>query len=148
MKTQCIVVANASIARLFKRDLPDGSLLALSTMQHPQSRAKGSELGDERPGHEATDHSAGGNRFEPRLDPRRKEHLRFAREIADRLDEALAQREFDSLALFASDPFLGELKNALSEPLLERLQLSRSSDLTSLGADALEERLRALRAGA
>jgi protein required for attachment to host cells len=144
MKTQWIVVANASLARLLKRESPVGPLQALSTIEHPESRAKGSELGDDRPGHEATDFSSGGNRFEPRTDLRRKEHRRFAREIADRLDEALAQGKFESLAVFASDPFLGELKDALSEPVLHRLIVARASDYTSLGADALEERLREL----
>ena len=144
MKTQWIVVANASLARLYKRESPGGALQVVSTMEHPESRAKGSRLASDRPGHEATDVSAGGNRFEPRTDPRRKEHRRFAREIAERLDDALAQGEFGSLALFASDPFLGELKDALSEPVRRRLQMARTSDFTSLGADALEERLREL----
>jgi protein required for attachment to host cells len=142
MKTQWIVVANASLARVFKREIPTGPLLAVSTMEHPESRAKGSELGDDRPGHEANDFSAGGNRFEPRTDPRRKEHRRFAHEIAERLDDALARGEFGSLAIYASDPFLGELKGALSGPVAHRLQVTRDSDFTSLGVDALEQRLR------
>jgi len=148
MRTQWIVVANASLARVFKREPPVGPLLAVSTMEHPESRAKGSPLADDRPGHEASDFSAGGNRFEPRSDPRRKEHRRFAHEIAERLDEALAHGEFGSLALFASDPFLGELKGALSEAVAHRLQVARDSDFTSLGVDALEERLRELRSRA
>ena len=148
MKTQWIVVANASLARVFEREPPAGPLFALTTMEHLESRAKGSELGDDRPGHEASDFSAGGNRFEPRTDPRRKEHRRFAHEIAERLDKALAHGEFASLVLFASDPFLGELKGALSGPVLRRLQSTRDSDFTSLGIDALEERLRKLRSRA
>ena len=145
MKTEWIVVANASQARVFKRESPTGPLLAVSTMEHPESRAKGTQLGDNRPGHEASDFSAGGNRFEPRSDPRLKEHRRFAHEIAKRLDEALARGEFGSLALFASDPFLGELKGALSAPVAHRVQSTRDSDFTSLAIDALEERLRAPR---
>ena len=79
MKTQWIVVANASHARLLRRDSPSDPLISLQTMEHPESRLKGSQLADDRPGHEATDNSSGGNRFEPRSDPRRKEHRRFAR---------------------------------------------------------------------
>lgn len=144
MKTQWIVVANASLARLFKRESPAGPLLPVSTMEHPESRAKGSELAGDRPGHEASDFSAGGNRFEPRTDPRRKEHRRFAHEIAERLDQAVARNELGSLALFASDPFLGELKGALSEPVRHRLQAAHDRDLTSLDAGALEQRVREL----
>lgn len=145
MKTQWIVVANASQARFFTRDSATAALVALTPMSHPASRAKGSELADDRPGHEATDNSPGGNRFAPRSDPRRKEHRRFAREIADRLDEALADDAFKSLWIVASDPFLGELKPALSAPVRHRLQLAVDSDFTSLEVGEIERRLHGLR---
>jgi protein required for attachment to host cells len=141
MKPQWIVVANASLARFFKRDSPTDPLVALLTMEHPESRLKGHELADDRPGHEATDNSIGGNRFEPRSDPRRKEHRRFAREIAEHLDDALAEDGFKSLWICASDPFLGELKAELSDAVRHRLQLALDSDFTSFGVAELERRL-------
>jgi protein required for attachment to host cells len=142
MKTQFVVVANASLARFFKRDSPTDPLIAMPTLEHPESRLKGIELADDRPGHEATDNSSGGNRFEPRSDSRRKEHTRFARQIAQHLDVALAHGEFDGLVICASSPFLGELKAALSPALERRLQFTVDSDFTSLGLDELELRLR------
>ena len=141
MKTQWIVVANASHARLLRRDSPSDPLISLQTMEHPESRLKGSQLADDRPGHEATDNSSGGNRFEPRSDPRRKEHRRFAREIAERLDDALAEDEFKSLWICASDPFLGELKTALSDAVRHRLQHTVDSDFTSFDVGELDRRL-------
>lgn len=141
MKSQWIVVANASLARFFKRDAPDEPLVPLLNLQHPQSRAKGSNLARERPGREAVDGSAGANHFEPRTDPRRKEHQRFAHEVAARLDDALASSQFNSLCLFASAPFLGELKAELSDAVLHRMQLSIDSDFTSLGLQELERRV-------
>ena len=142
MKPQWIVVANASLARLFSRDSPTDSLVPLTTMEHPESRLKGSELADDRPGHEATDNSSGGNRYEPRSDVRHKEHQRFAREIAERLETGLAAGEFSTLWLFASSPFLGELKAQLSDAVDKRLQLALDSDLTSFGLAEIEQRLR------
>ena len=142
MKVQWIVVANASLARLFSRDSPTGPLAPLATMEHPESRLKGSELADDRPGHEATDNSSGGNRYEPRSDVRRKEHQRFAREIAERLETGLAAGEFSTLWLFASSPFLGELKEQLSDAVDKRLQFALDSDLTSFGLAEIEQRLR------
>lgn len=144
MKTQWIVVANASQARLFKRDSTSGPLIAMTPMTHPASRLKGSELADDRPGREATDNSPGGNRFEPRSDPRRKERRRFAQEIADRLDDALGAGDFKSLWICASDPFLGELKLELSEAVRHRLQGTTDSDFTSFDADEIERRLQGL----
>lgn len=142
MKPEWILVGNAATARLLQRNSAQEPLLPLETLQHPESRMKSSDLGDDRPGHEATDNSAGGNRFEPRSDPKRKEHHKFAVEIAHRLDAGLAAGSFGSLALFASNPFLGELKAALSPAVRERVQLTVDSDYSALGLSELEQRVR------
>ena len=143
MKPQWILVANASLAHLFSRDSPTDPLVPLATMEHAESRLKGSELADDRPGHEATDNNnSGGNRYEPRSDVRRKEHQRFAREIAERLETGLAAGEFSTLCLFALSPFLGELKSQLSDAVEKRLQVALDSDFTSFGLAEIEQRLR------
>lgn len=147
MKPQWILVANASIARLFRRDSPTDPLVPLPTLEHPQSRLKGIELADGRPGHEATDNSIGGNRYEPRSDVRRKEHQHFAREVAEHLDDGLAGNEFDSLWLFASSPFLGELQSQLSAAVAKKVQLAHATDLTSLTLAEIEHRLQDPRLG-
>ncbi len=147
MKPQWILVANGSRARLFRRDSPTDPLIALETLEHPESRLKASQLTDDRPGHEATDNSSGGNTFAVRSDVRRKEHQHFAREIGRRLDAGLAAGEFDALWLFASNPFLGELKAQLSKAVDKRVHLALDSDLTALGLAEIEQRLRDPRLG-
>lgn len=142
MTPQFVLLANASIARLFKRDSASDPLIALQTLEHPQSRLKGSQLADDRPGHEATDSSRGGNRYEPRSDVRRKEHQRFARQLAGRLQAGLAAGEYGSLWILASDPFLGELKAALDDAVAQRVQVALDIDLTPLGLAEIEQRLR------
>ena len=141
MKRQWILLANASHARLLSRDSAAEPLIPVETMEHPESRLKASQLSDDRPGHEATDNSSGGNRYEPRSDVRRKERQRFAREIAHRLDAGLADGAFSELWLFASSPFLGELKAQLSDAVNKRVQHSLDSDLTALGLSEIEQRL-------
>ena len=47
MKVQWIAIANASLARLFRRDSPTDHRVPLATMEHPESRLKGSELADD-----------------------------------------------------------------------------------------------------
>ena len=141
MKREWILLANASHARLLSRDSAAYPLIPLETMEHPESRLKASQLSDDRPGHEATDNSSGGNRYEPRSDVRRKEHQRFAREIAHRLDTGLADGAFSVLWLFASSPFLGELKAQLSDAVNKHVQHALDSDLTALGLSEIEQRL-------
>ena len=145
MKPHWILVANASHARLFSRESPTAPLIPLANMEHPESRLKGSELADDRPGHEATDHSSGGNRYEPRSDVRRKEHQRFAREIAGRLDAGLAAQEFSTLWLCASNPFMGELKAQLSDAVDKHVDFALDTDLTSFGIAEIEQRLLKMR---
>ena len=145
MKRQWILLANASHARLFSRDSTTDPLVPLATLEHPESRLKASQLTDDRPGHEATDNSSGGNRYAPRSDVRRKEHQRFAREIANRLDAGLTAGEFNAVWLFASSPFLGELKAQLSDAVNKRVHLALDSDLTALGLAEIEQRLLELR---
>ena len=147
MKPHWILVANASHARIFSRESPTAPLIPLANMEHPESRLKGSDLADDRPGHEATDHSSGGNRYEPRSDVRRKEHQRFAHEIAERLDAGLAAQEFNTLWLCASNPFMGELKAQLSDAVDKRVHLALETDLTSFGLAEIEQRLLKIRKG-
>ena len=146
MKNQWILVANASLARIFRRDSALTPLVPVETISHERSRMRGCELATDRPGSEAADNSQGANHFEPRTDARRKEHLRFAREIADRLDKGLAAHEFDSLALFASSPFLGELKPQLSDAVKAKTKLALSNDFTALGLAELDKRLAGIHA--
>lgn len=141
MSTQWILLANASVARLFRRESPTDALVPLTTMEHPQSRLKGTQLADDRPGHHATDSSPGGNRYEPRADARRKEHQHFAAEIAKHLDTALAAGEFSSLWILASSPFLGEINAQLTPAVSRHVLLAVDTDLTSLGLAELEQRL-------
>ena len=132
------------IARLFRRDSPTDPLVPLEPKEHPDCRLKASELADDRPGHEATDYSSGGNRYEPCVDVRGKKHQRFAREIAERLGAGLAAGEFSALWLFSSSPFLGELKAQLSDAVDKRVQLVLNSDLTA-EPPRLSRRLQPLR---
>ena len=141
MKDQWILVANASLARLFRRGSAAEPLTPVATMVHQQSRLKAAELTSDRPGREAVDYGRGTNRFEPRGDARRKEHLRFAHEISERLEKGLANGEFDSLLIFASNPFLGELRALLSEAVEKRVKIALNNDLTGLGLAEIEARL-------
>ena len=147
MSTEWIVVADASHARLVRRDRDDEPLIAVSTWRHDASHGKPSETGSERPGHGTTDWHAGGMRFEPRIDPRRKEHEHFAAEIAARLEHAAEHGQFARLSIYAPAGFLGELRAALGRHAQERLRVALDVDLVAYGLDELERRIaHALRA--
>ena len=141
MKAQWIVIASAASARIFRRDGTGGPLTPVAVLTHEQSRQHGSALAPDRPGTQASDWSYGLNHFEPRSDARRKEHQRFAKELAERLEAGLKAGEFGSLTLFASNPFMGELKSQLSEAVSQRIKATLNNDLSHVGLAELDRRI-------
>lgn len=142
MKPDWILIANASHARLLERRL--GEPLALTrTFEHPQSRRKASELGVARAGHESGANSFSGTAYYPRVDAREKEQIRFARELTDYLEQEARRNTFRSVSLFASSPFLGELKRELGDATARLLAGAHDLDLTRVGMAELGSRIAA-----
>lgn len=140
MKPTWILIANASRARLVQQETT-GRLAVLKSVEHPHSRMRSSELGDDKAGREFSGHGFGGAAFEPRLDPQRKEQLTFAHDLAMLLEHGAQQQSYEALHLFASSPFLGELKQALG-PAAERLLMgAHEVDLTAVGLAELPARV-------
>lgn len=140
MKPDWILLANATRARLLQLERNE-RVTELETFDHPQSRSKISTLVDDRAGHESTDRSYGGTSYQPRTDARQKEHQRFAREIAEFLERQAHSGTYRSLAVFASSPFLGELKAELGNATGKLLSGTHDLDLTSVGPAELGRRI-------
>lgn len=134
------LVACAAHARVMQRErgLPMAQIAAFS---HPEARLRASELGDDRAGRERADRGFGGVAYEPRTDPVRKEHQRFARELADYLEEGARAQVYGSLVVFAGNPFLGELREALGDGTRRLLKTSLPVDLSHVGAAEIERRV-------
>jgi protein required for attachment to host cells len=123
MKPAWTLIANSTHARLLQQQQGE-PMIALKSFEHAQGRSKVSELADDRMGHESADGSWGGTSFQPRVDAKRKQQGRFA-----------------SLVLFASSPFLGELKAALGDAARRLLAGTHDLDLTAVGLAELEKRI-------
>ncbi|HXE51355.1 MAG TPA: host attachment protein [Ramlibacter sp.] len=72
---------------------------------------------------------------------RSNEVHRFAHELAEHLDRHAQLGDFDSLAIFASAPFLGELEARLGAATQSRLLGTHEVDLTSVGPAELQRRI-------
>lgn len=141
MNITWILVASAAQARLFEQE-PDHAPVLLDTFHHPASRLRASDLADDRAGRELSDQGFGGATLRPRLDPRRKEHQRFARELAQRLEQGVRQGRCDAVTVFAASPFLGELKQVLGEATLRQLTGAHAVDLSMVGTAEIARRIR------
>ncbi len=145
MKPDWILIANATHARLLRRE-SGGLMVVLETFEHPEGRSKVSELADDKMGRENSDSSFGGSAYQPRVDAKQKEHARFACQLADHLEQQAQQGHFRSLVIFASSPFLGELKTELGATTARLLSATHDLDLTSFGLAELEQRVERERA--
>ena len=142
MKRNWIVIANAARARVLEESDRPGRYEHVADLVHPQSRMKGAQLDTDRPGHvEGTGHGLGSASYQPRTDPREREHDRFAREVARVVNEAVAKSRCAGITLVASDPFMGQLKSHLHVQAGKLLLRSLSSDFTTLSDDEVLRRL-------
>lgn len=142
--TTWVVIANASRARVYVGDGKTAKLELVRQFAHAQSRAKGTELLSDRPGHAASGRGARRTALEPDTQVKRHEQERFAHELALALDTAHTKKQFDRLVLIASAAFLGMLKSALPKGVARVLTHTEGRDLTNVPEAELGERVRNL----
>lgn len=149
MKTQWLVVADEAIARILEWPGPGGGLDPVEELTHPAAHAKGAELRDDAHGRRAgNDAHAAGDALRPGasatagagLDETHREAERFARRVAQHLDQALQQGRCDSLVLAAAPRFLGLLRKFLSPDVQAAVTLQTDKQLTHEDARSLRAR--------
>lgn len=140
MKPDWILVANAAHARLFQQE-PGNPMAVLQTFEHPASRLHSSELGDDDRGRQKTDNRPGASAFQARVEPQRKEHLRFASELADFLEQGAQDGRCRSVHVFAASPFLGELRARFGDATHRLLAGSHDLDLSAVDLPDIEKRV-------
>jgi protein required for attachment to host cells len=115
MNKAWILVADAARARLFSAPRPGGPLTPTREFQHDAARRSGREVNTDTMGrvHDRTGTSR--HALEPETQHKTTESRRFARLLADYLEQKHREGEFDCLALIAAPAFLGELRSALGK---------------------------------
>jgi protein required for attachment to host cells len=127
MSTTWILVANASLAKLYANHGPKKGLKLLHEMQHPESRERAAELVADRPGHGV---GGGHGSFVPATDPKRNEADRFAQEVSRHIEQGRTANSFERLIVVASAPFMGKLNNHLPSPVRNMVSDSIEKDYT------------------
>jgi protein required for attachment to host cells len=99
------------------------------------------DFSSERPGRSyesvgGARHAVGGEN-----DPRQREAVSFARQIANTLDEALRRRDYEQLIVVAGPQFLGMLREEFSKPTRARVVYEVHKDLVHSPVEALCEHL-------
>ncbi len=141
MANTWLIVANASQATIYETEKNPKTLKLIKEYLHPASRAKGSELASDRPGHfqqeargrEGTTHGA----FNEQINPKDYEHERFAIELAKDLDAGRTANDYDDLIIIASPHFHGLLNKHLNEQVAGMVSRHIDKDYTAETTEGL-----------
>lgn len=141
-----IVVADGSTARILEGPGPIGTLNEVTDLSHEESRLKNRDFDTDRPGRSMDDVGLGKTRkaksaYEPEETPKQKEKQRFAREIAQILEEGRLNGEFEKIALISPPKFLGMLRKALGKPTTDCVVQEVTKDLTGADTEAIQDNL-------
>jgi len=135
-----VVLADEASAKLYESKAAERNWKLVAEMSHPESRAKESELVSDKPGR--VQQSEGyRSAMEPPTPRKKVEVDRFAREVAQTLDDAAAKRAFDRLILVAAPPFLGVLRQHLSGRVQKHVVATIEKDYLHLDLREVRERL-------
>ena len=143
MKTRTwIVLADDASARVYQASGPHGSWALVTELQHPESRAKDSELGTDKPGR--VKQSKGyRSAMEPPTPPKKVAVQKFARQVAKALEDGLLKKAYEQLILVAPSAFLGVLRSELGDRVRGRIAAVVDKDYLHLDQRQARERLEA-----
>jgi protein required for attachment to host cells len=130
-KESWLVVANSSIARIYKIEKKH-DLFEIKVLEHPESRLHNLDLVSDKPGRDFESAGIGKHSLEPKTLPKRQEFALFAKSIADYLENARNQGEFDTLYVAANPSLLGLLRQSLHPNTAKLLKGEVDKDLTLL----------------
>jgi protein required for attachment to host cells len=99
------------------------------------------DLSADRPGRSFDSHGQGRHAMEPETDAKRHEAEVFAKQVADRIERARIEDEFDELVLIAAPEFLGLLRKSLSTTTDGLVAKAVDKSVADLSAEAIRKYL-------
>ncbi|ENO87905.1 host attachment protein [Thauera linaloolentis] len=135
-----ILVANASLAKLYANLGPNKGLTLVKELIHPESRQKNSQLVTDRSGAMGANGGGGGS-MQPQTLPKQHEAKVFAQEIAQALYQGRATNAFRRAILVAPPAFMGMLNTVIDGPTAQLISDRFEKDYTKTAEPELSQRL-------
>lgn len=135
-----ILVANASLAKLYANLGPNKGLTLVKEMIHPESRQKNSDLVTDRAGSMPGVGNGSGSKIS-QTTPKEHEAKVFAQEIAQELYRGRAKNAFARAIVCAPPAFMGMLNGVLDSPTAQLITDRFEKDYTKASEPVLRERL-------
>ena len=136
-----VLVADASKARFFRVDSPQGELIEISTDVNPEGRMHNGDLTTDRPGRQADSMNSGRSAMEEPNEPKDVEAQRFAKQIAEKLEKSRTSGEMEKLYMVAPPKFMGELRKHLKHDVKSLIVEEINKDLSGQDAKSLRKHL-------
>ncbi len=125
-----ILIADGRRAKVLESRGPNSEFVPIDDMSIEVELPANRDIQDDRPGRSFESSNPTRHSMVSRTDPHRELKRSLARHVADKLDVALKERRFEHLAIVAPPPTLGDLRQALSEPLHAMITAELAKDLT------------------
>ncbi|MFA7605343.1 MAG: host attachment protein [Rhodocyclaceae bacterium] len=135
-----ILVANASLAKLYENMGPNKGLRLVKELLHPESRLKNADLVTDRPGSMAASGNGQGAK-QPHTMPKEHEAKVFAQEIAQELYKGRTRNAFGRAIVVAPPAFMGLLNGVLDQPTAQMISDRFEKDYTKTSEPQLREHL-------
>ena len=142
MSKDWIAVADKSRCRIFSQKGRNGPIEEIATLVSPMTRLKNQDINADRPGAAFDAGGQGRHAMGASVDPVEQEAIRFAKEVAAKLESGRQQGEFDRLYVVAEPRFLGYLRQSIARPLKERIAAEIGKDWTLQTPKEIQECLR------
>lgn len=141
METTWILVADGAGARLFEQQGRGKPLTLLRDLPHPEGKLKNRDIDSDKHGRSFDSMGKGRHAMSTEQAPTDRVAERFAKELAQTLDQGRLQKSYDRLVLVADPVFLGTLRTALPEALAGTVTATVNKDLTHVNERDLPEHL-------
>lgn len=142
-----VLVADQSRAKIFalSRNGGDIALTFLEKFDEPKARMHDGDLLADQAGESGTQISGGKGvalrAMESSVDPSEQEADRFAKDIAEHLEQALHQQKFTHLTLVAGPVAMGKIRNELSKNVLDAISAEHNKNLSQASTDDIVKAL-------
>ena len=125
-----ILVANASLARLYEHLGPKKGLKLIKELEHPESRMKNAELSSDKAGSFQVSSDSGRGSREQQTPPKLNAARNFAHALAKELYLGRSRNEFGRAILVAPPAFMGMLNATLDAPTAHMVSGRLEKDYT------------------
>lgn len=143
MSREWIAVADRNHCRVFQRTSRQGQLEELFDLVSPTSRLKNQDIDADRHGRSFDRQGQGRHAMDPPVEATEQEAIRFAKDVAERLDTGRKEQRFDRLYVVAEPRFLGHLRQEFTRPLKDVIAAEVDKDWATHEPEQIRQRLRA-----